>query len=230
VTKGQTEQADDAPLFVSGAPCLTVSTENYLNRNLFIGRTIHFTLQFIEPLLAQFNAVHLSPQLDASMRAFASFASVPSTRTSARDFDTAAGLVGLWYQVEMLLLGRDHGDQWATEAAATLAHFLRIESDESDEEFPHGGGFAGELARCDHHGFLQWIDGSGSGGPSAELMCYMNPYWRRVGFIYGSPFDTVLSLKRVHIAAPYSQIAALRDRHLYPPISTSLSARDDVGN
>lgn len=211
--------------FEIGHCCLDVSVENWINRNLFIGRAVHFTVQFIEPLLAELGLTELVPRTNCAVRSFAA-AATRAVPTGDANLATAADLVRVWHQVERALLGQEPNEPWASAAASTLHQFLIIDlaidkdfhNADRLSEFAAGPEPVLTLAASAPAAYLDWVDSAGTGGPSAELMCFMNPYWRRSGFIYGSPFDAINRLTSQRIRGTYSHVAGLSRRGLRPPI------------
>jgi hypothetical protein len=202
---------ESLPAFMIGHPCLAIARDNWLNANLFLGRTVHFTLQLIEPLCLD---VEILDALDVGIRSVVASCSIPGDGATQADVAAHASLVQHWYCVEMSTLGRTPDADWVDAAEDALAYFIEV----GREATPvRTAPVVAQMAEDDPLAFLQWVDESGSGGPSAELMCYMNPYWRRAGFIYGSPFDGIMTLNPDLIVEPYSRVASLRKRGLHPP-------------
>lgn len=210
----QNEDSEDEPLaaFMTGRPCLPVEIDNRINRNLFYGRAIHLTIELMEPLSAPGGPT--SEQLDTSIRRMAHLAQ--NETVSHTDVKVSAQLLPLWYDIELTLLGRSPNTQWLEEAEQALSWFLAYDT---EGVTPGAVPNVVNLARYKPIDFISWVDESGSGGPSAELLCFMNPFWRRAGFIYFSPFDGVMRLRREQIESPFSVGANLRGRGLLPPLS-----------
>jgi hypothetical protein len=199
------------PLFMTGSDCLPIRLDNRINSALFLGRVNHFTLQFMIPLARG----DIRRTLRRSLALVGSLA--PETGSAGgrfADFEQFGELVGIWYGLEMALLGHRPSAAWADEATRRLVVFAGNAFAQSRGANPPDG-----TAPLGNVGYLEWIDSSGSGGPSAELMCFMNTTWRRAGFIYGSPFDAITRLSPNQIEGPYSVVADLHKRGLYPPKS-----------
>lgn len=200
----------EQPLFIRGSKCISVSDENRLNRNLFIGRTVHLTTQLFLPLADQNTKEELLNQIKiwcglASYRAKSSIL--------VKDATIPAEIISLWYKIEMELLDRPINNHWVDQAKELLAYFISL-----DYNVPLSNlNLEYKFTPIE---FIEWLDTSNSGGPSGEILCYMNPFIRKAGFIYNSPFDVILKLRQETIYKKYSQSTFLDQRSLMPPPST----------
>lgn len=193
------------PRYQIGIEVLSVARDNAINANLFIGRIIHFSMELYR----------LHDRGTRYIEALRCTSHMWDCGVSADDaVSSVQTICSAWYEHESEVLGRSLDQEWLGEAKEALADFLPI-SYYGENRRPTSR--VGALADMNPLEYLAWVDRSASGGPSAELMCFLNPFWRQAGFIYGSPFDGVMSIRPEAIRSPFSEVGDLHVRGLYPP-------------